>query len=129
MRRIRRYLLRLRPFLLILLILALSWWIALQASDRETLHRSVADHEGAAMYYQGIAESPIGDRVAGWAMGPDRRCGWFERPRSEAEMIELTRLRDRAARRAAHHRALVHKYELAVWFPWLPPATDPAEPE
>jgi hypothetical protein len=130
MRQIGRYQLSVRTLLFIPAILAISCWLAIRAVDREIFQELAAQHENEALSYQVIADSPIKEHViTGYALGLDRRCRQIEIVLSEAEILEARRVRERAGRRAAHHHALGRKYAWAAWFPWLPVATDPAEPE
>jgi hypothetical protein len=56
-KRFWRYLIRVRTFLLVLAIPALSWWIALHAFDREALHGMALEHELLASQSASLSES------------------------------------------------------------------------
>jgi hypothetical protein len=129
MTQIGRYQLSVRTLLFIPAILAISRWLTIRALDREIFQELAEQHENEALSYQMTADSPIQDRVLICALGTDRRCRRVEIVLSEAEILEAKRLRERAGRCAAHHQALERKYAWAAWFPWLPVATDPPDPE
>jgi len=87
-----------------------------------------AFHKQEAMHYKGIAEAET-PRHTGYVMDSNRQCHSFEYPLTEAEMMELKPIRERACRRVAYHLALQRKYERAASFPWLPVTPDPSEPQ
>jgi hypothetical protein len=133
MRQIGRYQLSVRKLLVIPVIVALSWWLAVQAielsNQRDKFQELAALHEKEALSHQVVANSSIGDTITIQGHAADRRCNMIDRPISEAEILEAKGFRERAGRRAFYHQALGRKYAWAAWFPWLPVATDPPEPE
>jgi len=120
-------------------ILAISWWLAVQIvawrNYWEDFQELAALHEKETLSWRVVAESPIPDHyVDDWheVVQRDRRCSYFvgrDRPLTEAEKMEETCVRERAGHRAAYHRGLQQKYAWMAWFPWIPLATDPPQPE
>jgi hypothetical protein len=55
MRTIGRFQLRVRTLLFIPVIVAFSWWLAIQMVDRQNFQYLVEEHEAKALSYQKIA--------------------------------------------------------------------------
>jgi hypothetical protein len=131
MKQIGHYQVRVRKLLLIPIVVALSWWLAIQAVEHgDDYQQRAAAHAKEASSWQMVARTPIPDTVVDFTLAPgDRRCSGRDRPLSEAERLEERLHRERAGRLAAYHRSLKRKYALAAWLPWLPLADDPPLPE
>jgi hypothetical protein len=134
-----RFQFRVRTLLLAPVILALSWWLAVQKIEMdirsEDYQQIALLHEQEAVSYQQFVESPIPDQyVYGWGYVTSSGQSWSlytgrTRPLTEAERMNAKRDRERAGRRVAYHRALTRKYSWAARFPWFPIATDAPEPD
>ena len=129
MRRIGRYQLRVRTLLLVPALIALSWWLAIQAvewrylgDDYQRMAALQEAEELACLRTAGTAIPHHYGEVLAYVHTADRKCSYpvmRSRPLTEVERTEQARVRDQARRRAAYHRALKRRYQWLAWFPWF----------
>ena len=64
MRQLGRYQLRVRTLLLIPLVVALSWWLAIWAVNRQSFRESASFHAAKETAYESTAREPIPEYIS-----------------------------------------------------------------
>ncbi len=129
MRQLGRYQLRVRTLLLIPVVVALSWWLAIWAVNRQSFRDLASFHGYKEADYESLAREPIPEYINERINYPNNRHTYTYRALSEAELKAERQAREQAARRAAYHHTLKRKYTLASWLPGFPVAADPPPPD
>ncbi len=132
-----RFRFRMRTLLLVPVVIAVAWWIAIQAEwlcrewvfAEERIAAQAAYHRAEMTKWWTEAQREVPRTNITWERGRDRVCRRIETPMTLAEIDKARRDIALAARRADYHDALVQKYESAMWFPLWPIEPDPPEPQ
>lgn len=133
----RQYQLSVRTLLVFPAVIAVAWWIAIQANwlcgewvaAREHIGARASYHYSEMMRWRAEAQRLPPRTHITWVTGRDLVCRVIETPMTPAEIDRARPDIGLATRRANYHQALYQKYKSAMWLPFWPIEPDPPEPQ